>query len=117
MSFGETLRKIREDRSMNQSELAALLGTTRQTINRYERSEREPNIRTAASYAKILGISLEELTGQIEQPATVSDSGLWKEICQDERKLRLAQWIAGLNQAGLDRMEKLLDLVEMLPKE
>lgn len=71
MTFGESLKSIRKQRGLNQAELAKLLGTTRQTINRYERSEREPNVRTAAVYADILGISIEELTGQKEKPTTV----------------------------------------------
>lgn len=76
MNFGEALKRIRESRGMNQSDFAKLLKTSRQTINRYEKSMREPNIRTAATYAAILGISLEELTGEKEQkPAPVSEGG------------------------------------------
>mgnify|MGYP002626258323 CR=1 FL=1 len=68
--FGENLKRIRESRGMSQSELAKFLGTTRQTINRYERNEREPSIKVAAIYADKLGVSVSHLTGH-EPPASV----------------------------------------------
>lgn len=62
MAFGEKLKHIRVKKELSQADMAKLLGTTRQTINRYERSLREPNIRTAAKFAEVLGVSVEELT-------------------------------------------------------
>jgi len=64
--FGENLKRIRESRGMSQSELAKFLGTTRQAINRYERNEREPSIKTAAIYAERLGVSVAHLTGHVD---------------------------------------------------
>lgn len=58
MNFGEKMRAIRLSRELTQEELAALLGTTKQTISRYENSEREPNLRTARDIAEKLNIDI-----------------------------------------------------------
>lgn len=70
MNFGEKLKAIRLSKNLTQDELAALLGTTKQTISRYENSEREPNLRTAKDIAEKLNIDINiladdesELTG------------------------------------------------------
>lgn len=65
--FGESLRRIRESRGMNQEDFGALLGTTKQVISRYERCERSPKISLVSKYADILGVSINELNGTKEQ--------------------------------------------------
>lgn len=59
--FGKKLREARLTREMTQEELANLLGTTKQVISYYEIGKRSPTITTAVEYARILGISLDEL--------------------------------------------------------
>lgn len=66
--FGESLKRIRDQRHMNQEDFGALLGTTKQVISRYERGERSPKISLVSKYAEILGVSISELNGTAEQP-------------------------------------------------
>ena len=61
MTFGNKLKTIRTEKGYSQELLASKIGVRKQTISRYENSEREPNIRTAKRIANALGISLEEL--------------------------------------------------------
>ena len=61
--FGDTLRQIRLSRDMSQEEFAALLGTTKQVISRYETNQRTPKITTANEYAIRLNIPLNALLG------------------------------------------------------
>lgn len=61
--FGDTLKRIRNQRGWSQDELAAKLNTSKQVISRYERGERTPKISVAARYAVVLGVSLSELAG------------------------------------------------------
>lgn len=61
MNFGEKLKAIRLEMGLNQPEFASILGTTKQSINRYENSERDPNLRTAIQYADRLGVSIVDL--------------------------------------------------------
>ena len=58
MLFGEKLKFLRAYKGMTQQQLADLLGTTKQTISRYEATEREPNLRTVTEYAEKLGVPL-----------------------------------------------------------
>lgn len=58
MNFGEKLRVIRSILGLSQQELASRLGTNKQTISRYENSERDPSLRTAKSFSEKLGIDL-----------------------------------------------------------
>lgn len=60
--FGENLRKIRNEKGLTQDELAALLGTSKQVISRYENDLRSPKISVVADYADKLGVSIEDLT-------------------------------------------------------
>lgn len=65
-SFSENLKAIRLDRNMSQEAFAALLGTSKQVISRYENSQRSPKITVAAKYSKILGVPLSVLNGDVE---------------------------------------------------
>lgn len=71
--FGENLRRLREERGLNQTELAEILGTTKQSVNRYEKNLREPNIKTASEFAKRLGVPLHVLTGEQAAPSPSSE--------------------------------------------
>ena len=62
MKFCEKLKLLREERKMNMTEFATLLGTSKQVISRYEKGENTPKITTVAHYANILNVSLEYLT-------------------------------------------------------
>lgn len=64
MDFGTNLKKLRKDRSLSQDELAALLGTTKQVISRYENGRRIPRLSVVSEYARRLGIPLSSLSGE-----------------------------------------------------
>lgn len=82
--FGLNLKRTRESREMTQEQLAALLGTSKQVISRYETGQRFPKVSIVMEYADKLGISISQLTGYSsesvsgheEKPTTVADDGL-----------------------------------------
>ena len=65
-TFSENLRRIRFEKHMTQEEFAELLGTTKQNISRYESGAVSPKITTAKSIADRLGITLAELSGEMD---------------------------------------------------
>lgn len=65
--FGRSLKAIRKQNGWSQEELAKKLHTTKQVISKYENSQRSPNIYVANEYARVLGVSLEEML-DIEKP-------------------------------------------------
>ena len=64
MEFGDILKQIRRERGLSQDELAALLGTTKQVLSRYETKKRVPRLSVVADYAQKLGIPLSMLSGE-----------------------------------------------------
>ncbi|NMA18861.1 MAG: helix-turn-helix transcriptional regulator [Clostridiaceae bacterium] len=57
-TFGEKLKAIRLSRDMSQEDLAKVLGTTKQSISRYETGINSPRIDTVADFSKKLGVEL-----------------------------------------------------------
>jgi len=68
MSFGSKIIEARKEKKMSQDALAKELNATPTTIGRYERDEVKPSIEVALKIAKILGVSLDYLTGNSEFP-------------------------------------------------
>ena len=64
MDFGFHLKNLRKQRGLSQDELAALLGTTKQVISRYENHQRIPRLSVVSDYAKKLGVPLHVLSGE-----------------------------------------------------
>ena len=64
MEFGYNLKRLRKQRGWSQDELAALLGTTKQVISRYENNQRVPRLSVVSDYARKLGVSLRTLSGE-----------------------------------------------------
>ena len=68
MEFGDILKQIRKERGLSQDELAALLGTTKQVLSRYETKKRVPRLSVVSDYAQKLGIPLSMLSGESADP-------------------------------------------------
>ena len=76
MEFGDILRQIRMERGLSLDELAAILGTTKQVLSRYETKKRIPRIAVAAEYAKKLGLPTAMLLGERDEaPREITREG------------------------------------------
>lgn len=64
MEFGDILKQVRMERGLSQDELAAILGTTKQVLSRYETKKRIPRLSIVSDYAQKLGIPLSALSGE-----------------------------------------------------
>ena len=62
-TFGQNLRALRAERGFSQEELAALLGTTKQVVSRYENGQRTPKVTVVEEFARRLGVPLSALLG------------------------------------------------------
>ena len=76
MEFGDILKSIRRKRGLSQDEMAALLGTTKQVISRYETKQRMPKLSIVAGYALKLGVPLSMLTGGDAEPEITRENGV-----------------------------------------
>lgn len=69
VSFGQRLRAIRKEKGLSQDDFAALLGTSKQVLSRYEIGQRVPKITQVQQYAKALNVSADYLMGDSVEEA------------------------------------------------
>jgi transcriptional regulator with XRE-family HTH domain len=60
-SFGERIKRLREDRQMSQLDLAARVGIENAYLSRIENGKKEPCLRVIQMLADGLGVSLRKL--------------------------------------------------------
>ena len=112
MTFGERLKELRLAAGMTQDELAEKTGIKKQSISRYENSEREPNIRTAKRIADALGVTLESMS--TEKPGVDPETMAEKITAASPRHQELIQQIL---DAPEDQVEAFLLLMRRPPSD
>ena len=55
------IAQYRQEKQINQDELAVLVGVRRETINRLEKSQYNPSLKLAHDIAKVFGVPIEKL--------------------------------------------------------
>ena len=66
--FSERIRALREDRDLNQTDIAEILGTNQRKISRLETGDCEPNIEDIKNYCIYFNISADFLLGLSDKP-------------------------------------------------
>lgn len=64
MTPGTILKRLREEREMNQDALAKYLGVSRATVSLYEHDERFPSQESLLKYADLFDVSVDYLLGR-----------------------------------------------------
>lgn len=93
--YGEQIKKLRIKMGMTQSEVAQALDVTPGYISNVENGRTAMSLRILIYYAKLMGISLDSLVGQLEpeyQPTAI-DRDILNEISKldDAAKKKLLQ--------------------------
>lgn len=65
--FGDRLRGLREDKDLNQTQLASVLNTTQKKISRMETGENEPNLQDIRTLCTFFNVSADYLLGLVEK--------------------------------------------------
>lgn len=86
--LGETLKKLRIDRRLNQSQLAEMMGLATSAISSYESCARRPSYEILVKYARIFHVSTDYILG-IERRDYLDISDL-----SDKEKEAVAQVIS-----------------------
>ena len=66
MKYYNNLAKIRKKHNLSQNDIAQILGTTQQTINRYENGQVDMSVTRFIELADFYQISLDELAGRTQ---------------------------------------------------
>lgn len=61
MPLENNLKEYRSRLGVNQAEMGALVGTSRQTISQIERGDYSPSVTLALKIAKICGVTVEDI--------------------------------------------------------
>ena len=75
-TFGDKLKKTREQNSLSQSKLAELLGLHPSIIGRYERDQAKPTIDVVKNMAKVLDITVGYLLGENDDADLLKDTAM-----------------------------------------
>lgn len=74
MSFGNILKKIRQENNLTQEELAKKINTSRSNIANYENDKNMPSVDILEKLSKIFGCSIDYLLGKTtENSISISD--------------------------------------------
>lgn len=95
MKFSEKLMNLRKSNGMSQEELATKLNVTRQTVSKWELDQTVPDMNKLIEISKLFGISLDELTNNIEAS---SSENSYKESSTEKnnKKIAIRIFIVGL---------------------
>ena len=78
----QRLKSLRESVGVSQAKLAALMGATQASVNRYENGQSSPPLKILRWYADFFDVSLDYIFARTEQPKVV------EAITQDNKELR-----------------------------
>ncbi len=70
MPLTNRLKEMRARLGVNQQEMGALVGTSRQTISQIERGDYSPSVTLALKIAKTCGVTVEEVFDYVEDTNT-----------------------------------------------
>lgn len=65
MSYGANIKTLRERKGLSQKSLAEWLSVTPQAVSRWEKEEVEPSVATLKKFSHILGVSVDQLLGDL----------------------------------------------------
>ena len=63
MTLGETILTLRKRQKLSQEDVGAILGVSRQAVSKWETDQSLPDTGNLLALAKLLGVTVEELTG------------------------------------------------------
>ena len=91
MTLGERILSLRKQKKLSQEDVGAILGVSRQAVSKWETDQSLPDTGNLLALAKLLGVTVEELTGG-QSPAAAEDSPV--EVPPAPRRSRRRLWWA-----------------------
>lgn len=89
--IAQRLKSLRESVNLSQAKLAALMGATQASVNRYENGQSSPPLKILRWYADFFDVSMDYIFARTEQPEGKlyeHKPKVLEAITQDNRELR-----------------------------
>lgn len=96
--FGERLRRARENRELNQTELAAKSGLQPSAIGHFEKERRKPSFANIRSLAKALNVTSDYLLGRTAEMGQSTTAFRGEENLSDGDREHIQMMIDLMNQ-------------------
>ena len=96
--FGERLRRARENREINQTELAAKAGLQPSAIGHFEKERRKPSFANIRSLAKALNVTSDYLLGRTAEMGGATTAFRGEENLSDGDREHIQMMIDLMNQ-------------------
>ncbi len=101
--FGERLRRARENRQLNQTELAAKAGLQPSAIGHFEKERRKPSFANIRSLAKALNVTSDYLLGRTLEMGQATTAFRGEENLSDGDREHIQMMIDLMNQKKAER--------------
>lgn len=114
----QRLKKLREGVSLSQAKIAALMGVTQASVNRYENGQSTPPLKILLWYADFFDVSMDYIFARTEQPQGKlfeNKPKVIEAITQDNRELR--QFVDMCFDPTSPVSEKLRDMLTQMLEE
>ena len=76
--LNSTIKKLRQDKGINQEQLAQQLHVTRQAVSNWETGKTQPDIETLTRIAEYFDVSVEHLIYGMDYQRDSDDPNVWK---------------------------------------
>lgn len=93
MEIGDRIRFLRRKASMNQSELAKILGVSTSTVGFWEIGKRTPDVKLLVKIAEVFNVTTDYLLNHYNDNtiAIIEKGGLYKNIIVPEQHIKLIE--------------------------
>lgn len=109
--FSERFRELRSSRKLSQQGLADKLGTSKSSVNMYERGEREPSLEMLECIADFFNVDMDYLLGksQIANQVLSQKEKSTPQTQRDVLKQRVVELLERLTEEELKEAARYLD--------
>ena len=114
----QRLKNLRESVSLSQAKIAALMGATQASVNRYENGQTTPPLKILLWYADFFDVSMDYIFAMTEQPEGrlyEHKPKVIEDITQDNKELR--QFVDMCFDPASPVSEKLRDMLAKMLEE
>jgi len=101
--FGDRLRRARENREFNQTELAAKAGLQPSAIGHFEKERRKPSFANIRSLAKALNVTSDYLLGRTSEMGQATTAFRGEENLSDGDREHIQMMIDLMNQKKAEK--------------
>ena len=101
--FGERLRRARENRELNQTELAAKTGLQPSAIGHFEKERRKPSFANIRALAKALNVTSDYLLGRTAEMGKATTAFRGEENLSDGDREHIQMMIDLMNQKKAEK--------------